>query len=81
MGDELVHRAYSFVCLSCGRGWEAEYDIRLTTDQDNHFHADCRVADRTVPSPLTRPRCPACEGDRIRIVRPGRVDSARPHPG
>ncbi|MFD7017982.1 hypothetical protein [Streptomyces sp. NPDC059928] len=81
MGVELVHRAYSFVCLSCGHGWEASYDVRLRTDQYNRLHAHYYLADRKVPSPLARAQCPACESGRVRILRPGRVDSARPHPG
>lgn len=78
MGTELVHRAYSFVCLSCGHGWEAEYDIRLITDEYDRLRADYFVAGRKVPSPLKSGQCPACEGLRIRILRPGRVASARP---
>ncbi|MDF3302511.1 hypothetical protein P3H78_28615 [Streptomyces sp. K1PA1] len=78
MGMELIHRAYSFVCLRCGHGWEAEYDIRLTTDEYDRLHADYFVAGRKVTSPLKSGHCPACESGRIRILRPGRVDSARP---
>ncbi|MGW2346947.1 hypothetical protein [Streptomyces sp. NPDC001661] len=77
VSSELVHRGYSFVCLSCGHGWEAEFAIRLTTDDHGRLHATYYVDERRVPSPLKDARCPACESHHVRILRPGRVESAR----
>lgn len=76
----IVHEAYSFVCLSCGHGWERAYEIHHVTDlhgeQVCHYYAD----GKRVPSPFTRPRCEHCEGVRLRILPAGRVASATPPP-
>jgi hypothetical protein len=78
MHTEHVQRAYSFVCLDCGHGWENAYDIDVTVDE--HARITTYYLDgRHVPSPLASPRCPACESHKVRIMRPGRVASARPH--
>lgn len=72
----VVHEAYSFVCLGCGHGWEREYEIHHATDlrgqQVCHYYAD----GKRVPSPFSRPRCENCDGERLRILRAGRVASA-----
>jgi hypothetical protein len=77
----IVHEAYSFVCLSCGHGWERAYEIHHVTDlhgnQVCHYYHD----GERVPSPFTRPRCEQCEGNRLRILRAGRVASATPPTG
>lgn len=77
----IVHEAYSFVCLSCGHGWERAYEIHHVTDlhgnQVCHYYHD----GERVPSPFTRPRCAQCEGNRLRILRAGRVASATPPTG
>ncbi|MEU6664367.1 hypothetical protein [Streptomyces sp. NPDC046821] len=77
MGVEQVHRAYSFVCLSCGHGWEAEYDIRLTTEDADHLHADYFLDGHKVHSPLNESRCPSCDSKHVRVLRPGRVNFTR----
>ncbi|MCX5006697.1 hypothetical protein OHB05_29355 [Streptomyces sp. NBC_00638] len=74
-----VHRAYSFACLDCGYGWESAYDIDVAMDEHARISAVYHLDGRRVPSPLTSPQCPACEGHKIRIMRPGRVSSARLH--
>ncbi len=74
-----VHRAYSFACLDCGHGWEAAYDIDVTMEEDARISAVYHLDGRRISSPLTSPRCPSCEGRKIRIMRPGRVASARLH--
>ncbi|QLI99656.1 hypothetical protein HZZ00_00795 [Streptomyces sp. NEAU-sy36] len=76
MDKKHVRRAYSFVCLDCGHGWEAAYDIDVTVDDHGRIIATYHLGDRLVPSPLQWPRCPDCEGRKIRIMRPGRVASA-----
>lgn len=72
------HEAYSFVCLRCGHAWEDEYEIRHATDRDGHARVTYLCKGFTVPSPLTAGRCRTCGGERIRILRAGRVASARP---
>lgn len=79
MGRKHVRRAYSFVCLDCGHGWESTYDIDVAVDDHGQILATYRLDGRLVPSPLQSRRCPACEGRKIRIMRPGRVASARLH--
>ncbi|MGW7426024.1 hypothetical protein ACWGJB_39380 [Streptomyces sp. NPDC054813] len=76
MHTEDTRRAYSFVCLDCGHGWEAEYDIHVTVDDETRIIATYRLDGKAVPSPLQSPRCPACESRKIRIMRPGRVATA-----
>lgn len=78
MGDETVREAYAFVCLQCGHGWEEAYEIRHSTDLQGREHATYYVAGRHVASPFAgTATCPSCEGRRIRILRPGRVESTR----
>ncbi|MGP4112189.1 hypothetical protein ACTWP5_14890 [Streptomyces sp. 4N509B] len=78
-GPATAHEAYAFACLSCGRGWEQEYAIQHQTDPE---HPDgpplvrYLAGGRPVPSPLTHPRCPACEGTRVRVIRSGLVAAA-----
>ncbi|MFC9282209.1 hypothetical protein [Streptomyces collinus] len=79
MDTKHVRRAYSFVCLDCGHGWESTYDIDVTVDDRGQVIATYHLGDKLVPSPLQAPRCPDCEGRKIRIMRPGRVASARLH--
>ncbi|MBD9734938.1 hypothetical protein IGX29_24645 [Streptomyces sp. H28] len=73
----VVNESYSFVCMRCGFGWEQSYEI------EHHTRADggdllVYVADgAVVPSPLNRPTCGNCDGHLVRIMRPGRVASAR----
>lgn len=75
---EPIHEAYSFVCLWCGHAWEGSYEIRHTLDGAGRLRADYYEKGFRVPSPLTSNRCRMCRGCRIRILRPGRVRSARP---
>ncbi|MFD7685702.1 hypothetical protein [Streptomyces sp. NPDC059781] len=73
----VVNESYSFACMRCGHGWEQSYEIEHHTDADGH-HFVLYVADgRIVPSPLSRPACRNCDGHVVRIMRPGRVASAR----
>ncbi|GAA3178437.1 MULTISPECIES: hypothetical protein [Streptomyces] len=74
---ETVHEAYSFVCLHCGHGWEERYEIRHTTDLAGRRRAVYYSGGARVPSPLSRSECPACNLGPLRILRPGRVESAR----
>ena len=75
---EPLHEAYSFVCLRCGHAWEGSYEIRHSLDGQGRVRADYYEKSIKVPSPLTANRCRVCCGCRIRILRPGRVRSARP---
>ncbi|MCQ9179573.1 hypothetical protein KMT30_11135 [Streptomyces sp. IBSBF 2953] len=76
MPTDHVRRAYSFVCLDCGHGWEATYDIDVTVDEYARIKAAYRLNGEHVPSPLQSPQCPACERHKVRIMRPGRVAGA-----
>ncbi|MFJ5560857.1 hypothetical protein ACIQCD_26475 [Streptomyces sp. NPDC093250] len=68
----VVDEAYSFACMRCGYGWEQTYEIEHHTDADGHefvlYVADGRI---------NRPTCGSCDGHLVRILRPGRVASAR----
>ncbi|MFF7246825.1 hypothetical protein ACFZBU_23300 [Embleya sp. NPDC008237] len=72
----VVHESYAFVCMSCGRGWERDYEIHHATDL--HGLRLCRYYSEgaLVPSPFTKPACEHCEGTRLRILPAGRVASA-----
>ncbi|MBY8887688.1 hypothetical protein K7472_23015 [Streptomyces sp. PTM05] len=76
--SETVHEAYSFACMNCGAGWEESYDIAHHTDEHGHLSVVYYTAGhQRVPSPLTRPNCTNCGGHLVRIMRSGRVSSAR----
>jgi len=70
---ETVHEAYSFACLSCGYGWEQEYEIEHCTDRAGHLSCQYRANGVRVPSPLLKPSCPGCGGTTVRIMNAGRV--------
>ena len=72
-----VHEAYSFACMMCGHGWEQSYEITHHTDEHGHTTVAYFAGTQRVPSPLTRPTCPNCDGHQVRIMRAGRVASAR----
>jgi hypothetical protein len=79
MRTEPIHEAYSFVCLRCGHAWEGEYEIRHVRDGEGRLCAEYHVrGGLKVSSPLTDNTCRVCRGHTIRILRPGRVLSARP---
>lgn len=81
MRSEPIHEAYSFVCLRCGHAWEGAYDIRHVRDATGCLRAAYYApGGRRVPSPLTANTCRVCGGRRVRILRSGRVDSARAVP-
>ncbi|MGW1997312.1 hypothetical protein [Embleya sp. NPDC001921] len=71
----VVHESYAFVCMSCGRGWERDYEIHHATDL--HGTRLCRYYSmgELVPSPFTKPACEHCEGTCLRILPAGRVAS------
>ncbi|MGC0423104.1 hypothetical protein [Embleya sp. AB8] len=71
----VVHESYAFVCMSCGRGWERDYEIHHATDL--HGLRLCRYYSEgaLVPSPFTKPTCEHCDGTRLRILPAGRVAS------
>ncbi|MGC3000901.1 hypothetical protein ACPF8X_21690 [Streptomyces sp. G35A] len=73
----VVNEAYSFACMRCGHGWEQSYEIEHHTDGDGHDFVMYVADGRIVPSPLSRPRCHNCDGHVVRIMRPGRVATAR----
>jgi hypothetical protein len=81
MSSEPIREAYSFVCLRCGHAWEGDYEIRHVRDARGCLRAEYHVrGGLRVPSPLTASTCRVCGGHRVRILRPGRVTSARPGP-
>ncbi|RAJ36077.1 hypothetical protein K353_04816 [Kitasatospora sp. SolWspMP-SS2h] len=68
-----VHEAYSFACLNCGYGWEQAYDIEHHTARDGRTVVEYTANGVRVPSPLRELACPGCGGERVRIMRAGRV--------
>lgn len=82
---ETVREAYSFACLHCGYGWEQAYDIEHHLGGDGRILFEYYANGVRVPSPLVKPVCPGCGGNKVRIMRAGRVASAEgsvhPAPG
>lgn len=81
-----IHEAYAFACMNCGFGWEQEYEIVHLVDADGRPRSVYQANGVPVRSPLTRPACPGCGGEHVRIMRAGRVAEttaywqARVHP-
>ncbi|MGC5037392.1 hypothetical protein ACPXCS_13915 [Streptomyces sp. DT190] len=73
----VVNESYSFACMRCGHGWEQSYEIEHHTDGAGHEFVLYVADGKVVPSPLSRPACHNCDGHVVRIMRPGRVASAR----
>ncbi|GHB37981.1 hypothetical protein GCM10010377_31240 [Streptomyces viridiviolaceus] len=73
----VVHESYSFACMRCGHGWEQSYEIEHHRDAGGHEFVRYVAGGRIVPSPLSRPTCANCDSHVVRIMRPGRVASAR----
>ncbi|MBG0854667.1 hypothetical protein I2W78_23185 [Streptomyces spinoverrucosus] len=73
----VVNESYSFACMRCGHGWEQSYEIEHHVDGEGHEFVLYVADGRVVPSPLSRPACARCGGHVVRIMRPGRVSSAR----
>ncbi|MFE0801901.1 hypothetical protein [Streptomyces sp. NPDC058812] len=73
----VVHESYSFACMRCGHGWEQSFEIEHHKDVDGNEFVLYVADGRVVPSPLTRPTCENCGNHVVRIMRPGRVASAR----
>ncbi|GGX71187.1 hypothetical protein [Streptomyces anandii] len=78
MDESPVRESYSFVCLSCGFAWERTFEIRHALDSGGVRRATYFVAGVREPSPLSHGVCRECGGHHIRILRAGRVASARP---
>ncbi|RKE20816.1 hypothetical protein [Streptomyces sp. TLI_171] len=70
---ETVREAYSFACLNCGYGWEQAYDIEHHVGRDGRTVVEYKANGVRVPSPLRELVCPGCGGERVRIMRAGRV--------
>ncbi|MHA6762509.1 hypothetical protein [Streptacidiphilus sp. PAMC 29251] len=81
--EDPIREAYAFVCLNCGFGWEQAYEITHEVGTDGRPKARYRANGVPVPSPLTKPGCPGCAGEHVRIMRAGRVAEAASywHPG
>jgi hypothetical protein len=75
--NAVVDESYSFACMRCGYGWEQSYEIEHHTDAAGHEFVLYVADGQVVPSPLSRPTCQNCDGHVVRIMRPGRVASAR----
>ncbi|EGX58216.1 hypothetical protein SZN_18794 [Streptomyces zinciresistens K42] len=73
----IVHESYSFACMRCGHGWEQSYEIEHHTDGEGREFVMYVADGQIVPSPLSRPTCANCDNHLVRIMRPGRVSSAR----
>ncbi len=71
--ESAIHEAYAFACFNCGFGWEQDYEIAHGTDREGRMKTVYRANGVPVPSPLTRPSCPGCGGEHVRIMRAGRV--------
>ncbi|MBQ0985264.1 hypothetical protein KBZ10_12175 [Streptomyces sp. F63] len=79
-GIGTAHESYAFACLSCGHGWERDFDIEHHPGGEGRA-AVSYVADGVrVPSPLTRPGCLNCGSHTVRIMRAGLVASAADSP-
>ncbi|MFC1415187.1 hypothetical protein [Streptacidiphilus cavernicola] len=74
--EPVIHEAYAFACFNCGFGWEQAYEIEHGTGTDGRPRSTYRANGVPVPSPLTRPSCPGCGGEHVRIMRAGRVAEA-----
>lgn len=66
--DGIIHESYSFACLRCGHAWGRDYELRHTRDLHGHTVVTYLDHGVPVPSPLRRPRCPACDGHQVRIL-------------
>ncbi|MFC1402390.1 MULTISPECIES: hypothetical protein [unclassified Streptacidiphilus] len=75
----VTHEAYAFACMNCGFGWEQAYEIGHQVDREGLMHARYRANGVPVPSPLTKPSCPGCGGEHVRIMRAGRVTQTIAH--
>ncbi|MFI7019823.1 hypothetical protein [Streptomyces sp. NPDC050164] len=75
--NAVVNESYSFACMRCGYGWEQSYEIEHHTDAAGHEFVLYVADGKIVPSPLSKPTCQNCDGHIVRIMRPGRVESAR----
>jgi hypothetical protein len=75
--NAVVNESYSFACMRCGYGWEQSYEIEHHTDASGHEVVFYVADGKVVPSPLSKPTCQNCDGHVVRIMRPGRVESAR----
>ncbi|TGB08437.1 hypothetical protein E4099_15465 [Streptomyces palmae] len=73
---EVVHEAYAFACMRCGRGWEQSYEIEHHVDPQGRPFVVYLADGERVPSPLTRPGCAVCGSQVVRIMRSGRVAAA-----
>ncbi|MFD7701476.1 hypothetical protein [Streptomyces caelestis] len=73
----VVEESYAFARMRCGYGWEQSYEMEHHTDADGHAFVMYVADGQVVPSPLNRPTCRNCDGHVVRILRPGRVASAR----
>jgi hypothetical protein len=65
--------AYAFACMNCGFGWEQAYEIEHHVDLEGRPYVTYLADGVRVPSPLTRPACPDCDGHHVRIMRAGQV--------
>ncbi|WP_329457442.1 hypothetical protein [Streptomyces sp. NBC_01497] len=77
VGTVAAHEAYAFACMRCGHGWEQSFDIEHHVDDKRGAFVVYKCDGRTVPSPLTSPSCPTCEGHVVRIMRSGQVSGYR----
>lgn len=73
----VVNESYSFACMRCGHGWEQSYEIEHHKDAAGHEFVLYVADGKVVPSPLSKPECHHCDSHVVRIMRPGRVASAR----
>lgn len=76
-GTVAAHEAYAFACMRCGHGWEQSFDIEHHVDDKGKAFVVYRTDGLRVPSPLSSPSCPMCEGHVVRIMQSGAVASVR----
>ncbi|GAA3721374.1 hypothetical protein [Streptomyces tremellae] len=77
VGTVAAHEAYAFACMRCGHGWEQSFDIEHHVGDKGDTVVVYKSEGKTVPSPLTSPSCPTCEGHVVRIMRSGQVSGYR----
>ncbi|URM91077.1 hypothetical protein LUW75_14990 [Streptomyces sp. MRC013] len=78
-GVPVGHEAYAFTCMRCGYGWEQAYDIEHHTDVTGQDFVVYRSEGRRVPSPLSKPACPNCGRNVVRIMGSGRISVVLDH--
>ena len=74
-----AHQSYAFVCTRCGHAWEQRFDVEWHTDAEGRRFPVYRADGAPVPPPFRQLVCENCGSTTVRVLRPGRVATARAH--